>query len=811
MKPLRSCLCLFVMLALPLAALAQPKRDAIVIYKDGFHIKGVVNESVKEVIYDRTSGRPFPIFSGQFFLHDHVRDVLFSPGQISKVIQPTILKPPMYIVRFDTFRAKREIHPTWEFSNYGKWDEKGERTIDFRTVKGLGQMTQRVATVSPNYIQAVTTDYNWNLNYFTHEFGPELTRKIIFQIMSEKKAFKDLTLAEKRLQVAGFLHEAGWFLEAEKELASIVESFPEEKKTAEELLAKVKKDRAELFVENLEQAEKVGQHATALSSLEIFDAQNFAKIVSPEHQRRARDLRTKYDKLKTDMEEMRSFLRTMPLYAKQPKVWTKAMEFITEELNHDTANRLEEFLLSAQQYELERKNKREHSQSAEKVLATAITGWLQGSQAALPDPDAALKMAKAREFLLEYLKADSQLKRTNLLSDFKRSNDLSIDVMARLVRMIPPPAPHDKINTEMQTLTIEAPEAEAGTYHLQLPPDYHPLRSYPVLIVLASGRDKSDDTHQRFSEEAGKAGFILATVQWAPNKVVGRSKYGHTKREHDLVTDTLRDLRRRFQVDSDRVFLFGWEDGANMALDVGLGHPDLFAGVAPMNGSLCAFARRFYWPNAQYLPLYLVGGERDGHAAQTRDLLKKEWTRDPYGVTYVEYKGRSSEWFGLEVAKALAWMKNKKRYYPIKEMGRPSNGTALGEEFRSSRHYENRFYWLRCETLAAATLHDHTGKAPLVGYKPATFQANISLGNKSKGKDEALIWNQLNVRVSGMKNVSFWIQHGTMDLKHPLAINLNSAQLGGMRKVTPSLDTMLEELAQTGDRQRLYVAKVDLR
>lgn len=813
MTRLRYGLCLFLIPVLTLSAFAQPRRDAIVIYKDGFYIKGIVHESVEKIIYDREAGRPFPIFSGNVFLNDHVRDILFSTSQINKVYQPKDVKPPIVVVRFDRYYQKREFQPTWEIADLGKWTDRGERTVQVRAGKMNIEMTQRIAMVSSQHIKAITNDYTWNPVYFTQEFGPELTRKILLQIFSERKALKALTDAERSVQIAAFLHEAGWFAEAERELATVVENFPTEKKTAEELLAKVKKDRADLFVENVKQAAKVGQHQIALAGLDAYDRLEYAKIVASELRRDAQDLRARYEKSKTELAELRGYLKSMPLHTKSPKIWTKATEFIAEELSIDTARRLEEFLASSQQFDLELKNKREHSQSAEKVLATAISGWLQESQAALPDPDAALKLARAREFVLEYLRTESATRRASLLSEFRRTNDLPVDVMARVVRMIPPAfAPTaDKLGAEMQSMTIEVPDSEGGSYLLQLPPDYHPLRPYPVLLALHSGQEKAEDMHKRFAEEAAKAGFILAAPQWGSGKGFTRIRYQHSKREHDLVVDTVRDLRRRFQVDSDRVFLFGWEDGADMAFDVAMGHPDLFAGVAPMGGSLLPFTRRFYWPNVQYLPMYIIGGDRTGQAAQMRDLFKKEWNRSPYACTYVEYKGRVSEWFGLEVPKVLHWMQGKKRYYPIRELGRPSNGTGLGEEFRTSRPFENRFYWLRGDAFLPGTQNDHQSKIASTGYRPATFQAYLSVGNKSVGKDEAQIWNQVLLRVSGMKSVSLMISPDMMKLQHPVSINLNGQVVGGMRKIQPSLETMLEELYQTGDRQRLYVARIDLR
>src|SRR5262249_29257242 len=158
-----------------------------------------------------------------------------------------------------------------------------------------------------------------------------------------------------------------------------------------------------------------------------------------------------------------------------------------------------------------------------------------------------------------------------------------------------------ELHTKVQTVQINLPSGGAGSYLLQLPPDYHPLRSYPVLIVLSGSRDKADETLSRFSGEAAKHGFILAAPLWnGGNFPQGKKNVTPGAKEQALVGDTLLDLRRRFNIDSDRAFLFGWEDGGTLAFDVGLAHPDLFAGVVPMCGKLSNFTQRFYWPNAQY-------------------------------------------------------------------------------------------------------------------------------------------------------------------------------------------------------------------
>jgi len=593
------------------------------------------------------------------------------------------------------------------------------------------------------------------------------------------------------------------FNEAERELAGIIDNNPAERKLAQELLDKLKAERANAFVENIEHLVGVGQHNTALERLDSYRQLDYAKIVSPKNRIVAADLQAKYDKAKADIDQAKKYLNDLAFVVRNAKEWKTATEFIADELNHDTIGRLETFLTFAQQYEMDRKANRKPGQSAQEVLAIGISGWLQSNTAAEPDTKNALQLARARAFLLEYLQTDNELKRTSLLSEFKQSHDLPVDVLSRLIRMIPPAfAPEAKdIDTSIQTIQIDVPDGNGGSYLLQLPPDYHPQRQYPVLLLFHSGRDKADATMKRFTDEAARYSFILAAPLWTGNGL--RPTYQHSAKEHHLVLDTLRDLRRKFQVDSDRVCLFGWEDGGTMAFDIGLSHPDLFANVSVMNGTLTPFTRRFYWANAQYLPFYVIEGDRNGGRTKVMKDLFKEWVRDPYQCLYVEYKGRGSEWFSAEIPKMFDWMSRKKRHTPMKEVGR-----QRGEEFHSSRSHDNRFYWLRSDNIVNQLDHrtNNYGR-----FQPATFQANLSMGNEKDSKGGAKIWNQVNIRTSGLKQISFWITPGMMDLAMPLSVRVNSREAGPMRKIEPNLGVLLEEVYQTGDRQRLYVAKVDVK
>jgi len=262
------------------------------------------------------------------------------------------------------------------------------------------------------------------------------------------------------------------------------------------------------------------------------------------------------------------------------------------------------------------------------------------------------------------------------------------------------------------------------------------------------------------------------------------------------VLDVLRDLRRRFQVDSDRVFLTGFGEGATMAFDVGLSHPDLFAGVVPVAGEIQRFSVRCL-RNGKYLPLYIVASERQFSDAQEGRKDMRRYMEDcinhGYPVIYVEYPGRGVETFEGEIPNIFDWMGRKKRAHPVTELGRNGNGSnTLGDEFLTLRQTDNRFYWLGTDAVDP----HHVMKER---WDPRITPAMLDARN---------IDNQINVNAYGVNQVSVWLTPEMVDFKRPLTVRIN-VRAPWIHKVTPSLETLLEDLHLRGDRQQLYVARVD--
>jgi pimeloyl-ACP methyl ester carboxylesterase len=807
---MRTALCLScaVVGLFPPALAAQQKgpRDAVVIFKDGFYVKGKAVQK-KDFITDPYSGATIVIPAGGEYLYvdDEVRRINFSMAQVQDVfdIEPEILKNVLRFKWRDPPRvAAKPVPPGWYFETVDPWNNRAERSIRVRTAKGKIDLVQRICYMTPSAIFGYSSGYDWGFAYQTREFPLEDLRRLVLDCLTEKTKLKDI---ERRVLLARFLAQAGLYEPALKELKEVEERYPEQKAALKELATQVQQQLLEWWSDNVAKLQKAGQHENVQAELTGLDkSPDMAKLLSDKHRLMVQDLKSKYETWNTELRQARELIAELPKYSADRTAFGAAAKAIDSELSIDTIGRLKTFLDVAPQHTKQLKDGQTPTQKTDEVLALAVSGWLQGDNAASTDAKSAMQLWRTRKFLQEYLRTDDVPARKQLVTSFTRDNDIPIDVVIRIIRLLPPTSPNtDKLDSVGPTKLA----TDEGEYYLQLPPEYNPNRPYPVLLLLQSHREGAEVLIKRWQFEAARHGFILAAPLWGGKSV--QPKYEYTTAEHAVVLDTLRDLRRRFNVDSDRVFLFGWEQGATAAWDIGLAHPDQFAGVLPMNGDVTGFPQK-YATNAQYLPFYIVEGDRNGIFPRSTRIVFKEWIRSHYPSLYIEYKGRSSEWYSSEMPTMMDWMSRKRRFLPLKEMGRYHTGgvPGKGEEFKSMRAGDNRFYWLSSDEILDSHINSYQNWS--LTTKPATLQASCAVANEQT-KAGARIWTQFNIRTSGVRQVTLWIAPNQVDFSQPVRVRCNNTQIGGDRHIQPSLATMLEQLYASGDRQRLFVAKIDLR
>jgi len=773
---------------------------AVIIFKDGFVIIGKVKQP-KDFIVD-PGGSSFSIPGGFYYIDDGVRRILFSPSQVQEVLKddPKGKGDLMELKRPGPTEAGRDFSASWKVEEIGEWTNKWQRPVIVSTGGRKVQVIQSVTRLTPQQTRIDAWRYNWIPHYFTPELGLTEVRSLLDKYYADKKQLKE---SDKCLNIMRFLYQTGWLDAAAKELVKFESDFPALKDEAKSFREQLKKRGAAIVGEGILQAHKVGQHNKVAADLERFE--QLTDLMDDKIKLQIADIREKYRTAQENLKQTKNYLSTLPSFAVGRPLFKEAATEIAAELTLDTLPRLETFREYARQHENETKQKRPHSQTAEQVLALAVTGWLQGNAVAEPEVKSAHMLWKARQTVLEYQKTDDPQSRKQLADTLVKQLSLPVDVLDRLIQHLPPPEPPEKISSE--PMLIQAVDGPA--YIVQLPPEYNPHRPYPVLMLLHAASDDPRKMLLRYSELAARHGYILA----APILGKGIKIYEYTASEQAVVTGTLRDLRRKFQVDSDRVFLHGWREGATIAWDVGLAFPDLFAGLLPFNGDPRLYPTRC-WANAQYLPIYAVEGDLNGNGIKWQKTIFKEFISSRYPALFVEYKGRATEWFAAELPIMFDWMSRKTRAHPVRQLGLAHTGGNKGEEFKTHRAASAQFFWLSSDLIAPRCLANLNDVKRNAAIYPASLQGSIATGNelglKAGGAvGTARIWYQINVRAYGTEHVTVWLGPKMIDFTKLILLRVNGTRIGQMQLVKPSVYTLLEDFYQRGDRQRLYYARID--
>jgi pimeloyl-ACP methyl ester carboxylesterase len=586
--------------------------------------------------------------------------------------------------------------------------------------------------------------------------------------------------------------------EAEKELASLRKEYPKQKEKLDGAAEGIKKLSAMDRWDVIKQAVSAGRHEAAQAMLAKFPTDN----ADAQTQADVRTQKVRYDNATTDLKKAKKLLEQLPKEVgegDEHKLFVEAAAALTAELNLDhflkkgenDEGRLERFLTQADQAERFAKMNEKHLKQSE-LLSLAVTGWLLGPASAETKPEMAIRVWKARRLVMEYQKAAAVVGGGKLLKDYLDDKPLSVAEIAQLIPNLPPIDPPVKIPVGEVTMTVGG--GKGTKYQLKLPPEYHPGRPYPVLIALHHRGESGKDMVKRWEEGAAQWGYILACPDW------GDGEYSYSPAEHATVLETLRDLRQHFNVDSDRVFLTGYGEGGNMAWDVGLSHPDLFAGVAPIDGQP-RFQAKTCWTNCMELPFYVVWGERMGGPnlnkkedanVENFNQFKEFWIPGGAPAIGVLYKGRGLEWFSAEVTDIFEWMAQKRRHNPMKigykdvvVNNDKGEVTEYRKPIRTLRPEDNRFYWITLDGLT-------------IKKEPATLAARIRDGNR------------IGVETSSVKRVTLWLGRGMIDFSKEIAVQRN-AGVAQKFTVTPSLATLLDDYIERGDRQQLFFARIDLK
>lgn len=671
-----------------------------------------------------------------------------------------------------------------------KWDPFGRRIIKILLQIKNGaepqvvSIVQGITEITPSYYRVQTLHGGQHVlldqRFATTGLDSGYLRQLLKRAINPK-------LPNDRLTIYRFFLEADRYGDAEKELASIVKDFPG--LNLDQELVKIRNVKADRGLLELKRRREAGQHKFAKEILKHFPDKDIAGAMLQE----VREILKKYEEIDERVQKTCEDLRGQLALVKDQAIQAKLKPMVEEicaELNSHTLGRISSFIQLID----------DKTTAPPEKLALAVSGWLVGSASATDNLPVAMSLFDVRNLVQQYLVSEMRNERMDLVTKIRALEGGVPSLVAEILKHMKPPLdlPPTINDTEgFYQLQIPGKKHQQGVpYLVQLPPEYDPYRSYPAIVSLhgagTSPGHQIDwwcgglDKKKRRTGQAARHGYIVIAPAWAKAK---QKKFGFTGREHTAVLDSLRDAARRFAIDTDRVYLSGHSMGGDAAWDIGLAHPDPWAGVIPIVATADSHKFNYnalYWRNARHVPFYFIGGELDSNKMAKNALQFDRYTRHVgFDTMIVNYQGRGHESFQDEIQHLFDWMKRQNRdFYP----------TLFN--CKTIRSFDNYFWWVETE-LPQALICDPPN------WPPKRIKT-ISISGKVHSTQ-----NRTTVTVkSGRSPTTVWLSPELVDFAKPIRVKVDGFR--EVRDAQPDIAVMLEDARTRGDRINPFWARIDV-
>ncbi len=186
-------------------------------------------------------------------------------------------------------------------------------------------------------------------------------------------------------------------------------------------------------------------------------------------------------------------------------------------------------------------------------------------------------------------------------------------------------------------------------YALYSPPKLVPGKKYPLVVSLHGAWSNHRINLRRVFGKGNRPGEddAAATLVFPPWKDVDfivASPYGRGTMTYQAMAETdvfdmLDDVKRRFPIDENRIYLTGLSMGGMGTLLLGLNHPDTWAAIAPVCPADPGFDTPFA-VNAAHMPVHFFHGGADRTVPVE---ISRRWVKAMkdlgMNVSYEEYPG----------------------------------------------------------------------------------------------------------------------------------------------------------------------------
>jgi dienelactone hydrolase len=318
-------------------------------------------------------------------------------------------------------------------------------------------------------------------------------------------------------------------------------------------------------------------------------------------------------------------------------------------------------------------------------------------------------------------------------------------------------------------------------YVILVPESYDASRAYPVDFMLHGGvgrpKPAAGDSYWRSGYESLQTEDRLVVVPVAWNEA-----FWWHERQAENLTEILREVRRLYNVDDNRVSLTGVSDGGTgawffafkqptewAAFFAYIGHPGVLR--SPQSGG----GYRLYFENLMGKAIYIVNGEEDplypaASLASFIEILEQEDVNHQFRV--IEGGGHNTQWLAEEQPAIEAFKSaNPREPFP-----------AEVQWVSDSAERFNRNHWIRIDEL------QEEGRPSLLRVS----------------QDD----NVFNVTAYGVEQFTLLLSPRQVNLSDPVMVSVNG-RIVFTGSARPDMDVVLQS-AKERDRALLYSSELQI-
>jgi predicted esterase len=805
--------------ALLASGVLSARADDTIILKDGREIVGRVG--VLTSMAENPKKPPSDdAVQGIVFVDNNLTRTSFPKLQIREVKNGGGPNFEVIFLKQSVCQAGNRIASVGPILRVDPFDGFGRRIFSMRAdnKEGRFDIIQGITAIHPLWTRVESLNQGngpqlvWDMRIATSSIPRDTLSKLLANQISRKNA-------DDRLKVVRLYLNSERYSDAQAELQAVIADFPELASLKDEQKA-IRQLGARRALDEIALRYKAGQHRLAQLLLSKFPTEDVAGAVLQEVKARQEEYAAQVALIAQTKKQLAELVTKIDDTFLKQRVGMCVAE-IDRELNFTTLDRMTAFRQFLDSPNLD----------AGKKASLALSGWLLGGNDATDNLSLSLSMYNVRKIVCDYLAEPIELKRNYIFNSLASEEAGSPKYIAKIIaKMKPPVATPPQETTEAVdakaspnaapgaaahagAAVAPAVKAVAGTgayalsvqglagerpinYLVQLPPEYDPFRRYPAIVTLnGSGTTPTQQINWWAGEpndsgvrlgQASRHGYIVIAPDWTKK---GQVAYQFEAREHAAVLNSLRDACRRFSIDTDRVFLSGHSMGGDAAWDIGIAHPDVWAGVIPITATADRYISH-YTANAKYVPLYFVCGELDGDrmVKNARDL-DRYMMKPGYNVTVVEYLGRGHEHFYDEIQNLFAFMAKQERNFF------PNNFTTT-----TMRAWDNFFWWVEVGDLPPSATVNPTEWPP-----PRTAKAVSTTAKLIATKEGS---QTINIS-SGAGAITIWLAPEMVDFGRRIKIVAKGQTVYG-NQPSPDARVLLDDVLWRGDRQHPFWARINV-